>query len=219
MTMGKSTVASLFVGVGLVALATLGAFWMKRQDAEVRRLRTDLAGVEARLDALKTESEGAFELARATRLAQRTRGEDDMLAQAEEAGERTQESPPEADKGVPERLTREESAVRAERLLSTYDEAVAGGADDPGWSVDTLRAAEAQVRTVIPGARILEARCGGGTCKIVVEHARGDNDPPGAHDLQDLPPFNAGCTLAHTPATATEPARSRLYLHKPGSAG
>jgi hypothetical protein len=215
--MTKQPIASLLLGGLVVALAATGSLWMQRQEAAIKRLGVVLSHIEERIGKLEDEGENAMALARATRLIQRSRTIGEALVAPEQPEERAAAVEPDADsESVPRRpLTQEETAARVETLLASYDRSISNDPDDPRWSVDTLRTAEAQVRSVLPGARIVEARCGGSHCKIVVEHARGDSDPAAAHDLQSLPPFNEGCSLTYTPATTTSPARSRIYLHKP----
>lgn len=109
----------------------------------------------------------------------------------------------------------EAARARAEAMLSKYDDDSEQLPAEPTWSTPTLRAAQATIASTVPGARVLEARCGGNTCRIVVEHAPGDNAPAYSRSLLELPPFDQGSTAAFTPAEGKEPARSRVYVHRP----
>lgn len=107
--------------------------------------------------------------------------------------------------------------ARAEGLLAKYDQDSLAPPVDPTWVNPTLRAAEASISSAIPGARVLEERCGGNTCRLVIEHAAGDDIPAQNRGLLEMPPFDQGSTLSPLPTSARDPARSRVYIHRPAA--
>jgi len=103
---------------------------------------------------------------------------------------------------------------RREAFLAGLDQAIERPPTDPSWGIPTLREAEAAVASTLPGARIVDKRCGGDLCRIVVEHGSGEDASAADADLMQLSPFNRGSTIAHAPGNGREATLTRIYLSR-----
>ena len=221
--MKSSWVATVVVlGLGLGA-----GYWLGQrrvdQDAEARGLQK-LERLEQRLTTLeraRSNDAQIFRAALATAAARSSEvgaeADGKLPPQGTVEDEDSSEAPEAAPVNTPKRLDPSPQAVRAraEALLSKYDQDSLTPPIEPSWCNPTLRTAEASITSAVPGAHIVEERCGGDTCRLVVEHAVGDGVPLQNRGLLDVPPFDQGSTVTQTPPSGREPARSRLYVHRP----
>lgn len=214
-----ATVVVLGLGVG-------GGYWLAGGQSAPRSEASALQALERlerRLSSLERERARDARLLHAA-LARSSTAEPDvgaLVAERPLAEEDEDEPSSDAAEDAPPQGQRElapspqAARARAQALLSRYDDDSDQLPADPAWSTPTLREAQATIAATVPGARILEARCGGKTCRILVEHAPGDSTPIYSRSLLELPPFDQGSTAAFTPAEGKEPARSRVYVHRP----
>lgn len=213
--------AVVVLGLGLGA-----GYWLAPEGSAPRggvALLPKLEALERRLKSLERERSADVHLLRAA-LAHAPTNEPtpkaaaaDQALTAEEVDEEStdgSEDEPPSPRGR-SNSSPEVARARAEAMLSRYDEDSGELPADPAWSTPALRAAQTTLAATVPGVRILEARCGGNTCRLLVEHAAGDNAPIYSHGLLELPPFDQGSTAAFTAAEGRQPARSRIYLHRP----
>jgi hypothetical protein len=203
--------AVLILGGGLVAMGYWSAGAKAPQaDIEVQ-LRARVATLEQRVAALEqTRSVDALQntlsVAQAVASARERTITQDPAAHEAVADEQAEARSGKLD------MSREAQQARADAYLAKFDETINSQPRNEAWSGPTLREARTTIISALPGARIIEERCGGDVCRIVVEHAAGDTESPRDKDLLSLPPFDQGSTVAYTPADGRNGARSRLYL-------
>jgi hypothetical protein len=125
----------------------------------------------------------------------------------------------EAGEAKPEEATVDRSPAaqqaRIDAHLKGLDRVLEAAPSDPAWSTSTLREAGATLASKTPGARIIEQRCGGDMCRLVLE---GPQDGEGSLDeaeLLHLPPFDHGSTIARVPSSGNGTERVQIYLKRP----
>lgn len=188
-----------------------------------RELSAQVAKLDSRMRVLERERESTSvsvdkSLANVMRVAvasERVAAEAVARLQAPPVAEASPEGEAKPSEGATVDRSPAAQQARIDAYLKSLDKVLDAASSDPAWSASTLREAGRTLASKAPGSRIVEERCGGDMCRLVLEGPPNGEGSLDEHELLGLPPFDHGSTVARIPSSGDGTERLQIYLKRP----